>query len=378
MTSVGSIMCGSDSPLLLPIVRRSRFPSAEYSHSHSPSFRLTRLDYHRIARTQLRPTHNPHFLFNTLQRPMMNFLKSAANAASNAAKSAAESAKKTYAELQAPPTSIRCIGCPEQVLVPPAVFDWACSAGHVNKRQQDACSECKVQQPPNLPEPTVTCPSCQSVTKVPLSNARKHAREAAVKTKEFAVATAAATKAGVEHLRAAPSTFHCSHCDTLLAVPSGPWACQTCTCENEEEAKTCKQCGQKKSEQKAICGVCRQSTTIPSSNFVDGLKHTAKSVQQSSKKVYYDVANKPYISCNKCGAHVSIDKKDVAGAAPQPVQGMQRSPPPPQQEGAMSPPPSGEGAAPGGAAAQQQQPEIQQPTYSGAPIMCPNCKNPVN
>lgn len=42
-------------------------------------------------------------------------------------------------------------------------------------------------------------------------------------------ATAAATKQGVEHLRAAPTTFHCGHCNTLLAVPTGPWACQTCS-----------------------------------------------------------------------------------------------------------------------------------------------------
>lgn len=95
--------------------------------------------------------------------------------------------------------------------------------------------------------------------------------------------------------------------NTLLAVPMGPWACQTCSMsddrqhsrdravlapaagrlkanlsmsgcslvalsglcapvlsavlfflpnsENEEGAKVCRQCGQKKSEQKAICGV---------------------------------------------------------------------------------------------------------------------------
>lgn len=27
-------------------------------------------------------------------------------------------------------------------------------------------------------------------------------------------------------MRAAPTTFHCAHCNTLLAVPTGAWACQ--------------------------------------------------------------------------------------------------------------------------------------------------------
>jgi hypothetical protein len=99
-------------------------------------------------------------------------------------------------------------------------------AGHVNKRADELCTECRIAQPSNLSDPTVTCPSCQSVTAVPSSNARKHAREAATKTKEFAVQTAVATKAGVEHLRAAPTTFHCqsrrcarpAHCAQLSPV----------------------------------------------------------------------------------------------------------------------------------------------------------------
>jgi hypothetical protein len=91
-----------------------------------------------------------------------------------------------------------------------------------------------------------------------------------------------------------------SHCDSLLAVPTGPWSCQTCTTENIENIKSCKQCGQLKSEQKAICGVCRQSTIIPSSNFIDGMKHGVRDLSLSSRKMYYDVTSKRYVNCNKC------------------------------------------------------------------------------
>jgi hypothetical protein len=291
----------------------------------------------------------------------MNFLKAAGQMASAAAKSAAESAKKTYAELKAPPSKVRCVNCPTEIDVPPTVWDWTCAAGHVNKREQDLCAECKVAQPANLPEPTVTCPSCQAVTPVPSSNAKKHAREAAVKTKEAVVATAASAKAAVEHARAAPTTFHCAHCNTLLAVPTGPWACQTCTTENLEEAKACKQCGQKKTDQKAICGVCRQSTVIPATNFADSLKHAAKDLKKSTQKVYYDVSGKPYLTCQKCQAHVAVDKSKVEAASPNAAAAA-------AVEGGAGAE-GGKGSAPPPAQAEG--------SYNGEPVICTNCKNPI-
>jgi hypothetical protein len=89
-----------------------------------------------------------------------------------------------------------------------------------------------------------------------------------------------------------------------------------CTGENAEDAKLCSACGQKKSEQKAICGVCRQSTVIPSSNFSDGLSHTVKTASRSSRKVYLDLANKPFITCPKCQHHVEIADKSKITAEP--------------------------------------------------------------
>lgn len=155
--------------------------------------------------------------------------------------------------------------------------------------------------------------------------------------------------------------------------------------ENEEAATKCKQCGQKKSDQKAICAICRQSTVIPSSNFSDSLKSGVKNVSQNTKKVYYDVAvrttlthtatvqqllslyadaqctlcfvvvyfplqSKPYITCSKCQTHIPIDKKDVvphgAGAA-----AAARAAPAPEGEGRGSAPPAGEDASHAAAAA---------------------------
>jgi uncharacterized Zn finger protein (UPF0148 family) len=86
------------------------------------------------------------------------------------------------------------------------------AAAHSHRSMLLSVVQCKVAQPKDLPEPTVTCPSCQHVTTVPSSNAKKHARESAQKTKEFAAQTAAATKAGIEHLRATPTTFRQPSC----------------------------------------------------------------------------------------------------------------------------------------------------------------------
>lgn len=287
----------------------------------------------------------------------MEFLKKAAAATGAAAKSAVQATKAKVADLRAAPTQVRCSACPHEIEVPATAFDWHCAAGHLNRGTAAVCEECKLAPPEGLVGPSVTCPACQVVTVVPASNARKHVRETATKTKEFAVATAVATKQGVAHLRAAPTTFHCAHCNTLLAVPTGPWACQTCTSENEEECETCKQCAQKKAAQKAICGVCRQSTVIPGSNFTDSIKSGVKNVTQGSKKVYFDVAGKPYLTCGKCSAHVSIPKSHVAETA------------------AAGPAADGEGL--GSAPSASPASAAPEGVYNGGAIQCPSCKNPI-
>lgn len=90
--------------------------------------------------------------------------------------------------------SVQCSGCPLTVEVPESLFSWNCINGHTNKGEIKECSECKTVRPapsPDQQQPTVTCPTCHTVTIVPATNASKHVKEAATNTKKFAVAAAA-------------------------------------------------------------------------------------------------------------------------------------------------------------------------------------------
>lgn len=119
-----------------------------------------------------------------------------------------------------------------------------------------------------------------------------------------------------------------------------------------------------------LVSVCRQSTVIPSSNFVDGLKHTVKDLSMSSKKVYYDISGKPYLTCGRCSAHVSVDKSKVQARTPSP-----KAPAADSAGVGSAPSPSGpEGGAPapGGAGIQQEG------TYSGEAVVCPNVRTQNN
>jgi len=228
-----------------------------------------------------------------------------------AAASAQASVQKTYADLKAYPTSIQCSGCDKKIDLPPTFFDWRCTNEHENDKQNKTCATCS-QPKPKLANPTVTCASCGLHISVPTNNASRMSTEAATNAKKFIVQTAEKTKTQVQHLAAAPETFHCAHCNSLLAVPTGAWSCQTCTTENEETAQKCKQCTQKKSDQKAICGVCRQSTVIPGSNFVDSLRANARDLSKSGTKVYLDMAGKAYVTCTRCNTNVRLPSPATA------------------------------------------------------------------
>lgn len=65
--------------------------------------------------------------------------------------------------------------------------------------------------------------------------------------------------------------------------------------------------------------MCRQSTVIPSSNLIDGLKNTAHGLAQSSKKVFYDVSGKPYVTCTRCNAHVKTGGQPLSTAQAAPA-----------------------------------------------------------
>jgi hypothetical protein len=132
--------------------------------------------------------------------------------------------------------------------------------------------------------------------------------------------------------------------------------CQTCTKENPEEAKECSQCNQKKTDQKCICGNCRNSTAIPSTNFMDGLAATARDLSKSSRKIYYDIAGKPYLTCQKCNNHIKMPEGSV----------------PAQPQAA---------AQPGAGAEGQPQPQPHPEQFASAAaiknLTCPECKAPV-
>lgn len=282
----------------------------------------------------------------------------AAEATKKAVDSAVESTKKTYEELKAPPSHIQCSGCPSQVEVPANLFDWTCPNTHINGRDASVCAQCSAPKPKSATDPTVVCSQCHAATPVPASNASKHLKESAHNAKVFAAKTSTAAKEQIKYLSSNPETFHCAHCNSLLAVPTGPWACQTCTAENPEDAAKCSKCTQKKSEQKAICGVCRQSTVIPTSNFIDGLKATTRDLAKSGSKIYYDARSLPYVSCARCGHHVPVPvdaNAPAAGAAP----GAAGVPPAPVNA-------SAEGASP----TESQNAAIKE-------LVCPACKNKV-
>ena len=228
------------------------------------------------------------------------------------------------------------------------------------------CAVCHAPKPKQVNPPAVVCSSCHSSTIVPSSNAGKALSEAATSTKKFAVSTTSAAKEQIKYLSSAPETFHCSHCNSLLAVPTGPWACQTCTAENAEDAVKCKQCGQKKSEQKAICGVCRQSTVIPTTNFFDGLKSTTRDLAKSGSKVYLDVAGKSYVTCSRCGTHVQLTAPAAPGEKGGEIKALH--PAVPSADGAAAAPAGAEGQPHVPTAAQQA--ELKD-------LICPSCKNKI-
>lgn len=134
-----------------------------------------------------------------------------------------ESAKATYSDLKSEPISVTCSNCKINVEVPADAFNWRCINGHMNDKSVAACTTCHSAKPSKLPAPLVSCPVCKATTEVPSSNLLKSFKDAGEKTKQFAGSAAASTKATYTHLTSAPETFHCSHCDTLLAVPTGPW-----------------------------------------------------------------------------------------------------------------------------------------------------------
>ena len=147
---------------------------------------------------------------------------------------------------------MQCSGCPQQVEVPPTLFDWECTVSsrtdranalppcrlveriqlagtdapacsllpllfplraqnkHSNDRNQTVCAVCNQQKPKTVTPPAVVCAHCQTSTVVPSSTAGMHLTNAASNTKKFAVSTSTAAKEQIKYLSSAPETFHWS------------------------------------------------------------------------------------------------------------------------------------------------------------------------
>jgi hypothetical protein len=230
----------------------------------------------------------------------------AASMAADVAKITADAAKQTYTQLKSTPTQVQCKGCGTQVSVPVDAWNWRCEIGHENGDVK-ACTTCG-QPKPKTPNPTVSCPTCSTVTDCPSTVIWESIRNAPTNTKKIVVEGVNSVKKDVQQLRSAPSEFKCVHCQTLLAVPMVPWQCQTCNFRNGPEVERCNSCQQTRAQQKVLCGVCRRSTPVPSSNFAAQLYDVKVSAKESVKKVYYKVSKATFTTCPRCNTHVSFQK----------------------------------------------------------------------
>jgi predicted Zn finger-like uncharacterized protein len=161
-------------------------------------------------------------------------------------------------------------------------------------------------------KPSVICPDCNVSTVIPPTVAQMRLQSAPLVTKRFFVETTAKIGASVENMAKPPSEFNCQNCHSLLHVPTGAWVCQTCGATNPEDHALCCRCEQRKSEQQVLCGICRRSTTIPQTNFVNSLSTNFRAFTKTSQKIVYDLSKKAYVTCPRCEAHIVIHPQQQA------------------------------------------------------------------
>lgn len=237
----------------------------------------------------------------------------AASVAADLAQSAAATTAQAFEKLKAPPTSVQCSGCAKNVDVPIVLWNWRCAEQHDNGNEDNTCRTCNGARLAS-PNPIVTCPDCQATTEVPRTYVMEQLRNVPVNTKKAVLEASQSIKKEVADLRAFPKEFKCVHCQTLLGVPQVPWTCTTCQSglRNPPEAEICASCNGSRPRQKVRCGVCQQSTPVPSSNFEKGLRDVSASAQESAKLAYYTVSNTPTLTCTRC-SHVTPAAEAGAG-----------------------------------------------------------------
>jgi hypothetical protein len=61
-------------------------------------------------------------------------------------------------------------------------------------------------------------------------------------------------------------------------------------------------------EQRIICGLCHKSTTVPSSNFANGLRAETFLMKRSMKELGLTLSRSEYIKCENCRAVTQLSK----------------------------------------------------------------------
>lgn len=251
-------------------------------------------------------------------------VKATGNAVAVGAVSAVKAAETAVLQLREYPTSVQCPSCLTVNPVAPALWDWTCSKEDCKKSNTgavSACVDCKTAKP-STPNPKVTCTKCSAIVTVPSSNASKLLDDGKIGVRE----TAKAAKKEIDMLQEKPTQFNCEHCHTLLGVPAPmPWSCAQCKTSNPADAAACTGAGCTVSKPDTagmvLCGVCNKATKVPANNFLVKVKAEYALASKGLKKLYLDIASKPYILCPRCQTplHVDFKKKAEGSVEAEPV-----------------------------------------------------------
>ena len=233
-------------------------------------------------------------------------LNTASVATIAAAKQGADLTKAAWSDLNSIPSELTCSNCKVQMLVPPTIFDWKCSAcdttmtsttaapAEEGKAQSAArlappetCTACQAAAP--TAAPVLTCGACGQGNSVPRSNARKHTDKGVALVKKAGVRI----RDEYKQLASAPSEFNCEHCNTALFI------------ENTQDAAD-PEGKQGSGDIKLGCGVCQKVTSVPRSNFQNAFRRHTATVSRAATKVYYTVSKKPSVLCSTCNTTVAL------------------------------------------------------------------------
>jgi hypothetical protein len=199
-----------------------------------------------------------------------------------------------------PPEDIICQHCSQNIPVPENLFDWTCSScNHLNRHKSDTCEQCQAPCRSDVP-PTLQCPNCHASMEVPANKLSNAFVKTSHDISQFMKDATETTKSKFQELSATPTTFNCSECGHALQTPQ--WTCSSCTYQNLAGITECAMCHSKKIDDTnmILCSNCQKHTTIPSNKLLNDMRHGTHQLTESARKTYYDLADRPYVTCSKC------------------------------------------------------------------------------